>query len=80
MRQAYFGDLHVHTSNSFDAYAFGTIATPEDAYRYAQGKSLQHPSGYQMQLQNSLDFYAVTDHAMFMGVVKEAANRSTLMS
>ena len=80
MKQAYFGDLHVHTSNSFDAYAFGTIATPDDAYRYAKGKGLKHPSGYQMQLQNSLDFYAVTDHATFMGVVKEAANTSTLMS
>ncbi len=80
IRQAYFGDLHVHTSNSFDAYAFGTIANPEDAYRYARGGSLQHPSGYEMQMQRALDFYAVTDHAMFMGVVKEAADTSSLIS
>ena len=80
IRQAYFGDLHVHTSNSFDAYAFGTIANPEDAYRYARGGSLQHPSGYEMQMQSALDFYAVTDHAMFMGVVKEAADTSSLIS
>lgn len=49
-RNAYFGDLHVHTSYSFDAYAFGTIATPYDAYRYAKGEPLKHPSGYEMQL------------------------------
>ncbi|NQV65323.1 MAG: DUF3604 domain-containing protein, partial [SAR86 cluster bacterium] len=32
-RKAYFGDLHVHTTYSFDGYAFGTLATPYDAYR-----------------------------------------------
>ncbi|MEZ5504258.1 MAG: DUF3604 domain-containing protein [Halioglobus sp.] len=73
-RNAYFGDLHVHTAYSFDAYVFGTIATPDDAYRYAQGQSLKHPSGYWVQLQQPLDFYAVTDHAMLMGLVKEAAD------
>ena len=37
LRNAYFGDLHVHTRYSFDAYVFGTTATPDDAYRYAKG-------------------------------------------
>ena len=70
-RQAYFGDLHVHTEYSFDAFAFGTIATPYDAYDYAQGKSIRHPGGFSVQLREPLDFYAVTDHAMFLGAVKE---------
>ena len=80
VRNAYFGDLHVHTANSFDAYAFGTTNTPDDAYRYARGEALDHPSGYQVQLQQALDFYAVTDHAMFLGLVKEAANTESEFS
>jgi len=80
VRNAYFGDLHVHTAYSFDAYAFGTTSTPDDAYRYARGEALNHPSGYEVQLQQGLDFYAVTDHAMFLGLVKEAANTDTEFS
>ena len=79
-RTAYFGDLHVHTAYSFDAYVFGTLATPDDAYRYARGQALEHPSGYQVQLQQPMDFYAVTDHAMLMGLVREAADTSTEFS
>jgi len=79
-RNAYFGDLHVHTAYSFDAYAFGTIATPQAAYRYARGEALLHPAGYAVQLQRPLDFYAITDHAIFLGLVKEAADTSSAFS
>ena len=79
-RNAYFGDLHVHTANSFDAYTFGTISTPADAYRYAQGQAIPHPTGYEIQLSRPLDFYAVTDHAMFLGLLKEAADTSSEFS
>ncbi len=65
LRKAYFGDLHVHTANSFDAFTIGTLATPHDAYRYAKGEAISHPAGFDMQMSRPLDFYAVTDHAMF---------------
>ena len=79
-RKAYFGDLHVHTTYSFDGYAFGTLATPYDAYRFAKGESISNPAGFVMQLSRPLDFYAVTDHAMFLGVLEAAADTSTEFS
>jgi len=79
-RNAYFGDLHVHTTLSFDASAFGTTATPADAYRYAQGEAIRHPGGFEVQLAQPLDFYAVTDHAVLLGLINEAADTSTTFS
>jgi len=79
-RTAFFGDLHVHTTNSFDAYQFGTLATPDDAYRYAKGEAIDHPAGFSLQQKRPLDFYAVTDHAMFMGAAAEAADTTTAFS
>ena len=79
-RNAYFGDLHVHTNYSFDAFAFGTVASPYDAYRFAKGEAIKHPAGFDVQLNAPLDFYAVTDHAMFLGAVKAAADTTTLFS
>jgi len=79
-RNAYFGDLHVHTELSFDASAFGTTATPADAYRYARGEAIRHPSGFEVQLAQPLDFYAVTDHGIFLGLINEAANTQTTFS
>jgi uncharacterized protein DUF3604 len=79
-RNAYFGDLHVHTTLSFDASAFGTTASPADAYRYAQGEAIKHPGGFEVQLAQPLDFYAVTDHAVLLGLINEAADTRTSFS
>jgi hypothetical protein len=64
LRNAYFGDLHVHTRFSFDAFIFNVRATPDDAYRYARGEAIGHAGGFDVQLESGpLDFLAVTDHA-----------------
>ena len=76
-RTAFFGDLHVHTTYSLDAFNVGTLATPYDAYRYALGDTIKHPAGFDMRLRVPLDFYAVTDHAMYLGMLHEAADPST---
>ena len=45
-RKAFFGETHVHTSWSFDAYIFGNrITGPADAYKYALGEPIDHPLG-----------------------------------
>ncbi len=67
-RNVYFGDLHIHTRYSFDAFLFGTRTNPDDAYAFARGESLRHPSGFDMQLDRPLDFYAVTDHGFYLGM------------
>ena len=72
-RQAYFGQTHQHTSWSFDAYVFGnTLTGPEEAYQYAQGKTIKHPEGYDVTITKPLDFMALTDHSEYMGTVRLA--------
>ena len=69
-RNAYFGDLHVHTRFSFDAFIFNVRATPDDAYRYAKGEAIPHAGGFDVQMNDGpLDFEAVTDHAVYLGVI-----------
>ncbi|MBL8773984.1 MAG: DUF3604 domain-containing protein, partial [Phenylobacterium sp.] len=73
-RNAYFGDLHVHTYLSNDAYISNVRRTPDDAYRFARGEPIGHPSGYTVRLAGApLDFTAVTDHAEYLAVVSAAA-------
>ena len=74
-RNAYFGDLHIHSANSFDAFNFGVRATADDAYRYAKGEAIDHPLGYSLRLRGGgLDFYGVSDHAEYLGAVPALAN------
>jgi len=77
LRNAYFGDLHVHTAYSWDGAGRGMYTTPDQAYRFARGQSLGLPpyddedQGLRtVQLDRPLDFAAVTDHAESIGEVK----------
>jgi hypothetical protein len=75
LKNAYFGAVHVHTSYSFDAFTNGTITTPADAYKWAQGQPIAgSKQGAQFKIVTPLDFYAVSDHAEFMGVFSKMAD------
>ena len=63
-RAAYFGDTHIHTRYSFDAFMFNVRTTPDDAYRYAKGEPIDHPAGTNLRINGApLDFLMVSDHA-----------------
>jgi hypothetical protein len=56
-----------------DAFAFGTRTTPEDSYRFAMGEPVEY-FGKQWKRLAPLDFLAVTDHAEYLGTVRESIN------
>lgn len=72
LRQLYWGDLHVHTGLSFDAWTYEVRLTPEDAYAFARGEPVRLPplngrgeGTREVRLSRPLDFAAVTDHAEY---------------
>jgi hypothetical protein len=80
-RNAYFGNVHVHTSYSFDAFTNGTISKPDDAYAWAKGRPIQgDKDGLMLQIKAPLDFYAVSDHAEMMGVFPRMSDPSSPLS
>ena len=75
------GDLHVHSNLSFDAFSFGNRnLTPADTLAFAKGEALQSSGGIEAKLARPLDFLMVSDHAEFMGVMRElSGNNEALM-
>lgn len=72
-RNAYFGDLHLHTGYSTDAFLLMTRTTPDDSYRFAKGEEVEY-FGKKVRRKAPLDFLAVTDHAEYLGVVRMATD------
>ena len=84
LRQPYFGDLHVHTRVSADAYIYGTRIGPRDAYDFARGAEVGVADDNEApirpaRLERALDFAAVTDHAEWFGEVAECTTLGTLV-
>ena len=66
-KSVYWGDTHLHTRNSADAYSLGNMnLTPADAFRFAQGQELIAHNGMRVQLRRPLDFLVVSDHAEYL--------------
>ena len=72
-RSLYWGDTHLHTSYSFDAFLNGNrSADPDTAYRWAKGLPVIHPyHRARVRLGEPLDFLVVADHAEFLGVIRK---------
>jgi len=71
LKDAYFGETHLHTSYSLDAFIGGARLSPDDAYRFAKGETVVL-SGREHNIVKPLDFAAVTDHAEFIGEMLSA--------
>ena len=80
-RKAFFGEQHIHTSWSVDAWLFGNHLTgPDDALKYAQGATIKHPLGYDIKIEQPLDWMGVTDHSEYVGITKQANTPGSAVS
>lgn len=79
-RQALFGETHLHTAYSFDAYGFTEARIgPDLAYRFARGEPIEY-LGKMVRRHDPLDFMVVTDHGEFMGVLNELDDPNSAVS
>lgn len=67
-RQLLWGDTHLHSNVSADAFTLGSRLGPDQAYRFAMGLPVTNELEQTARLRAPLDFLAVTDHAEYHGV------------
>ncbi|MBP6380337.1 MAG: DUF3604 domain-containing protein [Sphingorhabdus sp.] len=64
------GDTHLHTSNSIDAFGFGVKLGPEEALRFARGEEVKSTWGLKAKLDRPLDFLVIADHSGGLGATR----------
>jgi hypothetical protein len=81
-RNVYWGDTHLHTSYSPDAFLMGNqTADPDTAYNYARGLPVIHPyHRARIRIGTPLDFLVVSDHGEFMGVIPNILKGNPLVA
>ncbi len=80
-KNVYWGDTHLHTRNSPDAYTYGNQnLSPADAYRYAQGEEYTAHNGMRIRIKTPLDFLVVADHAEYLGGFYHFGNDDSLVT
>jgi hypothetical protein len=62
-QRVFFGDTHVHTALSNDAFGAGNTLGPDTAYQFARGDEIVTSHGQRARLNQPLDFVVVADHA-----------------
>jgi hypothetical protein len=77
--QVLWGDTHLHTSNSVDAFGFGTRLDPETALRFARGEEVTATTGMKAKLARPLDFLVISDHAEGIGATKALYDAPRIM-
>jgi len=81
LKNVYFGEQHMHTQNSFDAFTIGVTQTWEQAYRFGRGEEVTlNTNGVKMKRRTPYDFVAITDHAEYYGVLKDLPNPKNPLS
>ena len=70
------GATHIHTSLSADAGLMGVTLGPADMFRYALGEVVTINTGLQVRMDRPLDWFAVTDHAEYLGLADQIRNSS----
>ena len=79
LKNVYFGEQHLHTSNSPDAFAAGGRQTWDEAYRYGRGEEVvlnTLTTHNKIKRKTPYDFMAITDHAEYFGVMPRLIDKS----
>ncbi len=69
-QQVLWGDTHLHTDNSIDAFGFGTRLGPDAALQFARGDKVKSTTGIETQLSRPLDFLVIADHSDGLGATR----------